>query len=457
MTKQIFQAAELGLNRSMLDTDAWQVIKKLQQVGYSAHVVGGGVRDLLLGRQPKDFDIVTNAEPEKVRRIFGHNSMIIGRRFKIVHVYFEHLNEERSLRLMKPCYERHIIEVSTYRSAKVAQQSISEFGRILVDNNYGSIDEDAFRRDFTVNALYYDPKAEIIIDYHDGINDIKQSLLRIIGNPYERYLEDPVRILRAIRLSEKLGLTIDEHTYINFQNAKQLLVNEPKGRLFEEMIKIFLSGNSTNIVRELKELNLPRRVFPLLDKLFFQTSNNDFAMKVLEKTDIRVSSGDDVSLSFILAGLMWCLLQDNWQTLIHQGLSPQQALTDAIANNRQFIFNSGITQNLYSAVRELWTLQLEFDRPSFGRLEHLLGHSRFRQAWHLFVLRGEFLQVDPKIFTWWNNFMACSEDADKTDLLVELADLGSFEIKNKRRRRRKSKRGRTSKHQNKSTTSELID
>ncbi|HRG63443.1 MAG TPA: polynucleotide adenylyltransferase PcnB [Burkholderiales bacterium] len=440
MTKQIISAPSIGLNQTMLDQDALQLIKKLQQHGFAAYVVGGGVRDLLLGRTPKDFDIVTDALPEKIRRIFGKNSMIIGRRFKIVHVYFEHLNEERSLRIGKPCYERHILEVSTYRSNQVHEHAVSEHGRILVDNNYGTIDEDAFRRDFTVNALYYDPVAEVVIDYHDGLADIEKRIIRIIGNPYERYMEDPVRVLRAIRLSEKLGLTIDEHTYINFRNAKHLLINEPKGRLFEEMLKILLSGNALNVVRELGELNLPRRVFPLFDRLFFHKSHDDFAYKVLEKTDLRIASGEDVSLVFILAGLIWSAIYQSWQQELKQGVHAKQALMDAIARNKTVIFNSGVTRNLYTAMRDMWMLQVEFDAPSVAKLDHLLNHNRFRQAWHLFTMRNDFLQVDPQIFAWWDNFMASADD-DKTDLMIELVDLAPAEPK-KKSKRRKSKRKR---------------
>lgn len=441
MKKQIIEASAVGLNQTMLDSDALQVIKKLQQNGFAAYVVGGSVRDLLLGRVPKDFDLVTDALPDNIRRVFGRNSMIIGRRFKIVHVFFEHLNEARSLRIGKPYYERHIIEVSTYRSGKVHDRAVSEHGRILVDNNYGNIDEDAMRRDFTVNALYYDPIAEKIIDYHSGLLDVEKRIIRIIGNPFERYTEDPVRVLRAIRLSEKLGLTIDEHTYINFRNAKHLLLNEPRGRLFEEMIKILMSGNAVNVVRELSELSLPRRVFTLFDRLFFHKHNDEFAYKVLEKTDLRIATGEDVSLTFILSGLMWQSVNQSWRHEVDQGAHPRQALLDAIAKNKAIVFNSGITRNLYAAMREVWLLQAEFDSPNVAKLDSLLNHGRFRQAWHLFNMRYDFLQVDRQIYSWWDNFMTAA-DADKTDLLVELIDIvPPPEIKKgKRRKPRKRKK-----------------
>lgn len=439
MTKKIYPASTFGLNHEMMDQDALQVIKKLQQNGFSGYVVGGGVRDLLLGKKPKDYDLVTDADPEKIRRIFGRNSMIIGRRFKIVHVYFERKNEERSVRVGKPSFSRHILEVSTFRSNKVQDHAVSEHGRILVDNNYGDMDEDAFRRDFTVNALYYDPVAEVVIDYHNGIQDIEKRLIRVIGNPYERYLEDPVRVLRAIRLSEKLGLTIDENTYINFRNVKHLLLNEPKGRLFEEMLKLLMSGNALSVVRELYELKLPRKVFPLLDKLFFNPTPDEFALKVLEKTDLRLAGNEDVSLIFILAGMMWPPIYKSWLQELEGNSHPRQALMDAIARNKDPIFASGISQNLYSSIREVWMLQVDFDLPSFARLEHVPVHGRFRQAWHLFNLRNEFSQVDSILFDWWNRFMVADEGS-RTELLVELTDIAPPEYKKKRKARKPKRR-----------------
>lgn len=439
MTKQIISAGTLGLNHSMMDQDALQVIKKLQQNGFSAYVVGGGVRDLLLGKTPKDYDLVTDAEPEKIRRLFGRNSMIIGRRFKIVHVYYERINKDRSERIGKPCRERHILEVSTFRSNTTPDHAVSEHGRILVDNNYGTIDQDAFRRDFTVNALYYDPIAEIIIDYHDGIQDIEKKVLRIIGNPYERYLEDPVRVLRAIRLSEKLGLRIDENTYINFRNVKHLLLNEPKGRLFEEMLKILMSGDTLSVIRELYELKLPRKIFPLFDKLFFVPNPDEFAVKVLERTDARLLNNEDVSLIFILAGMMWPPIYNSWQEELSANAHPRQSLMDAIAKNKDTIFASGISQNLYSSIREVWMLQVDFDLPSMARLDHVPTHGRFRQAWHLFNLRNEFKQIDPVLFEWWNRFMVADENL-RTELLIEMVDLAPPEYKKKRKSKKPRKR-----------------
>ena len=371
--------------------------------------------------------------------------MIIGRRFKIVHVFFEHLNQERSLKYGKPKYERHVLEVSTYRSNKVNPQALSEHGRILVDNNYGTMDEDAFRRDFTVNALYYDPIAETITDYHDGLEDIQKKLIRVIGNPHERYLEDPVRILRAIRLSEKLDLKVDENTYISFRNVKNLLLNEPKGRLFEEMLKILMSGHAVKIVRELNELGLPRRVFSLFDKLFFNGNKDEFAYKILALTDLRLANDEDISLTFILSGLIWPAIWQSWQQERENTHHLRQALIDAIAKNRNIVFNSGITRNLYSAMREIWFMQVDFDVPNIAKFEQLLSNPRFRQAWHLFNLRHEFGQTSVEVFTWWSNYMSVAE-ADRTELLVELVDIAPHDIKKKKKRRRSRNKSKFAHH-----------
>ncbi|RTL00022.1 MAG: polynucleotide adenylyltransferase PcnB [Proteobacteria bacterium] len=441
MSKKIYSASELNINHLMLDKDAYLVISELQRNHFHAYVVGGGVRDLLLNVKPKDFDIVTNATPEQVRRIFGRNSMIIGRRFKIVHVYFRRINQQRSDKFDKDIFERHVLEVSTFRSNKVYDDSLSQHGRILVDNNYGSMDEDAFRRDFTVNALYYDPIAEKIIDYHNGIADIKNRILRIIGKPQERYIEDPVRILRAIRLSEKLALTIDDNTCIPFRSTKHLLANEPRGRLFEEMIKILMSGSSKKVISELHELKLPRKVFPLLDQLFFH-AQDDFALRVLERTDDRVSGGEQVSLIFIFAALAWQAVYQSWtEQLALFGGSRKQALLDAIAQNKHLLINNGVTQNMYSAIREIWLSQLEFEQPNLRDFERLITSSRFRQGWHLFTLRNEFGQIDKNMFMWWDKFVS-AEGEDKTELLIELVDMIPHHEPEKKRKRRKKRKNK---------------
>jgi len=439
MAKKTVAASKLNISRTMVDQDALTVIEKLQQSGFAAHIVGGGVRDLLLGRKPKDYDIVTDAVPEKIRKIFNRNSLIIGRRFKLVHVFFERHDPERSVKNGYTTFTKHIIEVSTYRSKKVHDHAVSEHGRILVDNNYGSMNEDAFRRDFTVNALYYDPIGEVIVDYHNGLKDIESKTLRVIGNPHERYLEDPVRVLRAIRLSEKLGLSIDENTYINFRNVKHLLTNEPKGRMFEEMVKILMSGSSVKIITELNELGLPRRVFNLFDKIMFHARPEEFALEVMQRTDNRINSGEDVSLVYILAGLIWQTVNHYWEQEKINGAHFKQGLIDAIAKSKNLVFNSGITRNLYTAMRDIWILQLDFEHPGITRVDHLLKHGRFRQALHLFNLRYDFHQIDKQLYEWWENYQIADEE-QKAELLLLLPKSEHDPAPKKKKRKRRKKR-----------------
>ena len=438
MAKKILSALELNVNNSMVDTYAMEVIRKLQENGYDGYIVGGGIRDLLLNKTPKDFDVVTNATPETVRKIFKRNSIIIGRRFKIVHVVYEHQNYEKLIN-NRPIVEKHIIEISTYRSLKVHDSSLNEFGRIMVDNNYGKQSDDGLRRDFTINALYYDPIKEIVVDYHNGIKDLQKKSLKMIGDPVKRFIEDPVRVLRAIRLSVKLGLNIDADTLIHLTDAKALLVNENRGRLFEEMLKILLSGKSRQCINKLAEFQLPLGVFPLFDKIFFGKLKEPLALRILDKTDERVNIQNDVSTIFILSGLMWHMVNKNWQKLLYEGGSPRQALCDAILLIRSYAHNLGITRNTFNAVCDIWMLQFEFENPILKKLTKLTKNSRFRQGFYLYNLRMELGEVDPKLNIWWTEFLELSDDEDKIIYIEQLKKIFNPITKPKKRKRRKSK------------------
>lgn len=409
MTKKIVSAESLGISNADVSHDAIYVIEKLHKNNFDGYIVGGGIRDILLGKTPKDFDIVTNATPEQVRKIFKRNSIIIGRRFKIVHVLFDNINPDKMVN-NRPLIERHIIEISTYRSSKIHKHNLNERGRITEDNNYGTQKEDAFRRDFTINSLYYDPIKEVVIDYLNGLKDIEKKTVRIIGDAKERYTEDPVRMLRAFRLSVKLGLNIEKGTFAPFAKMKHLLTHENKGRLYEEMLKILLSGSSSACIKKLHEVNLPNHVFALFDKLFFKANPDILALNVLEKTDARLKETPDVSLVFILSGLIWSLIYNDWQKLLGTDLSPRQALNDSILHNRNYTYSIGITKYTYSAMRDVWLLQLDFEMPTLKRIENILSIPRFRQAWHLFSLRHELGQVDPKLYEWWNKFITATNE-----------------------------------------------
>ncbi len=433
-------AFEINVNKGMVNSDALNVIQKLQQHNFDGYVVGGGVRDLILGKIPKDFDVVTNATPEEVKRIFKRNSIIIGRRFRLVHVLFESINPDKIIN-NRPLMDRHVIEVSTYRSNKIRKHVLSEHGRILEDNVYGTMLEDASRRDFTVNALFYDPINEVIFDGHDGLRDLKLKLIRIIGDPAERYIEDPVRIIRAIRLSIKLGLNIEEQTKEPFADLKELLKNEPRGRMYEEMLKLLRSGHAVECISSIDELNIPHNVFPLFDEIFFIENPDELAMRIVAKTDERISSGEDVSTIFILAGLMWNMINNEWQILLGSGGSPRQTLTDAISHFKGFAYSLGITRHAYTLMRDVWLLQLDFETPNLKRIDIILSHQRLRQAWHLFSTRHEFGQVDTGLHQWWDKFMIAIDD-ERARLLLELASvvgkISSPKRKPKRRKRKKA-------------------
>lgn len=439
MTKKVYSASKFNVNNTMVDSNALSIIKELQKHHHQAYIVGGGIRDLILGFHPKDFDIATDATPEKVKKIFNRNAIIIGRRFKIVHVFFHELNQVRSNKHNKKIYDRHIIEVSTFRSNKLNEDK-NTHGRLMSDNNYGTIEEDAKRRDFTINAIYYDPIAESILDYGSGIQDIQDKVLHIIGKPQDRYVEDPVRILRAIRLSDKLNLQIDDNTRIPFRTTKHLLQNEPRGRLFEEMLKILQSGSSNKIIQELSELKIPKGVFPLFDSENI-LENNSLAKIVLEKTDERIQNQEDFSVPFVLSGILWSKVESSWiNNRTIKNHPNKDALMEAIAARKWVLFDSGITQNLYSSIKEIWMLQYDLENPSLKKLDTILSNGRLRQAWHLYNLRNSLVKEPHYLHWWWNEFMDESTD-DKTNLLIKLVDMAPpEEIKKTKKKKRKKRK-----------------
>ncbi|MEN9391310.1 MAG: RNA-poly(A) polymerase [Pseudomonadota bacterium] len=437
MTKKIIAASSLGVSNTKISHDALFVIEQLQKNNYDGYIVGGGIRDILLGKTPKDFDVVTNAKPEAVRKIFRRNSVIIGRRFKIVHVLFDNINPVFFFN-NRPIIERHIIEISTYRSSKVHKHNLNEHGKIVEDNNYGTQEEDAFRRDFTINSLFYDPIKEIIIDYTHGIEDVKNKTLRIIGDPKERYTEDPVRILRAIRLAVKLGLQIEKKSAAPFAKFKQLLCNENKWRMYEEMLKICLSGESLKCINALREIRLPYKVFPLFDKLFFKHEADAFALKILEKTDNRLKETNDVSIIFIFSGLLWSMVEEDYSNNYKNGMTKYNALIASIEQHAAFINLLGVTKNIFYAVKDVWTLQIKLEIPQPKNVAKTVLDSRFRQAWHLYTMRHEFQQVDTNIFTWWNKYL--QENSNKQILLEELESLIGNQLALMQYKKRKKKK-----------------
>ena len=423
------------INPHLLSKNAIKVTQVLQQAGYSAFIVGGAVRDLVLGIAPKDFDVATNATPEQVQKLF-RKSRLIGRRFQIVHVTF--FGKERP----------EIIEVSTFR-AMLDQVGVhlAESGRILRDNVWGSQAEDAERRDFSINAMYYDPASETVFDYHGGMDDIKKRILRMIGEPSKRYREDPIRILRAIRFAAKTGFILDPATRAPIAELADLIHDVPTARLFDEILKLLMSGHSWSAIEGLRAAGLHHGLLPLLDKALDGNSANgtgtEFIKLSLSNTDERIQAGKGVSAGFLFASLLWPDLNQNWRSNIAGGMANVPALHAAM-DETITSQNNGITiQRRFEAdMREIWTMQPRFEKR-LGRFPHRLIESpRFRAGYDFMLLRCSTGELPSSLGLWWTQFIEA--DMSGREELISLAKLedeknGKTTKVGGKRRRRKSK------------------
>lgn len=420
---RVIPLSQHGVRRDQLSTAALKVTSRLQEAGFSAFVVGGAVRDLLLDVAPKDFDVATNATPEQVHHLF-RRSRIIGRRFRIVHV------------MVGP----ETIEVTTFRGGGIDDQN--ESGRIMADNTFGSQEEDAHRRDFTVNALFFDPSDESIIDYHHGVKDLKAKKLVMIGQPARRYQEDPVRMLRAVRLAAKLGFEIDEDTRKPIPAHAHLLKKEPPARLFDEMLKLLMSGHAYACLKKLREEGLSRGVFPLLDAVMGEDGDDLFLQLGLQSTDARIRADKPVSVGFLLATLLWQQVNQHWQQHIAAGEKPLQALQMAIADVENEQDNDfAIPRRFSVTMREIWTLQGRFDSRTGARPYRFLEQPRFRAAFDFMSLRAEAGELPASLVEWWEAFQR-GDQAEREALINEAKNSGADEPAKKRRRRRTSNRRR---------------
>lgn len=418
----IYTRDKHGIPREKISRCARKTCEELQRAGYATFVVGGAVRDLLLGRTPKDFDVATSAIPEEVRSVF-RRSRIIGRRFQIVHV------------LCGP----EMVETSTFRAhftREADEDNRDEHGRMLSDNVFGTQAEDAMRRDFTVNALFYDPVKEEVWDYVHGLKDLKAKKLVMIGDPATRYREDPVRMLRAARLSAKLGLEVDPKTRVPIRELKHLLENVPQARLFEEILKLLLSGNAVECVRVLRELDLHHGLLPLLDTALEDPEAGPFAMAALRATDERLAADKPVSPAFLLAALLWGQVERNVKKFEARGESPvvalHSAMHEALDAQRETL---AIPRRFDATMKELWLMQPRFLQRGGHRPFRLLEHPRFRAAYDFFELRAACANAPQEAARWWERFQDVGPDERERMLLGE--DAGT---KKKRRRRRGGKK-----------------
>jgi poly(A) polymerase len=411
-----------GVRKEDISRCARRTCEELQRAGHSAFVVGGAVRDLLLGRRPKDFDIATSATPEEVRSIF-RRSRIIGRRFQIVHVLCG----------------AETVEVSTFRAHFTREpdaENTDEHGRMLSDNVFGTQAEDAMRRDFTVNALFYDPVKEEVWDYVHGMKDLKAKKLVMIGDAATRYREDPVRMLRAARLGAKLGLEIDAKTREPIRELRHLLENVPQARLFEEILKLLLSGNAVECVRVLRELNLHHGLLPLLDKALEDPETGPFAMAALRATDERLADDKPVSPAFLLAALLWGQVERGLRKYEDKGLPTIPALHSAMHDALDLQRDSlAIPKRFDATMKELWLMQPRFLQRGGHRPFRLLEHPRFRAAYDFFALRAASANAPQEAASWWERFQDATPD-ERENMLVS----DESGPKKKRRKRRSGKK-----------------
>ena len=404
------------LRREALSAGALKTCEVLRQAGFSASVVGGAVRDVLLGITPKDFDVATDARTEQVKPLF-RRALIIGRRFRLVHVMIG----------------QETVEVSTFRAADAANADRDEHGRVLRDNVFGSQEEDARRRDFTINALYFDPATEEIIDYHGGLADLRKRVLRMIGDPQTRYREDPVRMLRAVRLAAKLGLTIESSTRAPIRKLAPLVERVPPARVFDEMLKLLLSGHASACVRQLREEGLSKGVLPLLDVILEQPLGERFVTLALAQTDERVLSDRPVSPAFLFAALLWHEVLAASKARQAKGERPVPALEAAMDKVLDAQFEKlALTRKLTATMREVWTMQPRFEQRGGQRPYRLLEAPRFRMGYDFLALRAASGEVSAELEAWWRTFQHADADTRKAMLLP---DTGPRKKRRRRRRR----------------------
>jgi poly(A) polymerase len=406
-----------ALARDAVSPAAAKVCAVLREAGFSAYVVGGAVRDLLLGIQPEDFDVATDARPEEVKPLF-RRAIIIGRRFRLVHVMIG----------------GDTVEVSTFRAADPDTAEKDEHGRVLRDNVFGTQEEDARRRDFTVNALYFDPANEEVVDFHGGLADLKKRMLRVIGEPRTRYREDPVRMLRAVRLAAKLGLTLEAATRAPIRELAPLMERVPPARLFDEMLKLLLSGHASACLRQLREVGLHKGLLPLLDVILEQPLGERFVTLALAQTDERVLNEKPVSPAFLFAALLWHEVLAAWKARQARGERSIPALEGAMDEVLDTqCAKLAITRKLTATMREVWAMQPRFEGRSGSRPYRMLEAPRFRMAYDFLALRAASGEVPAELEEWWRSFQSADADTRKAMLLPETGP-------RKRRRRRRKKR-----------------
>ena len=420
------------VSRQLLSPSALKVLYRLNKGGFDAYLVGGGVRDILLGQKPKDFDIATNATPEEIKGLF-RNCRLIGRRFRLAHIVFG----------------REIIEVATFRGhhdeedqkdKKISKQS--EHGMLLRDNIYGSIDEDAQRRDFTINALYYSSKDFKVYDFANGVKDVENRVIRLIGDPETRYREDPVRMLRAIRFATKLDMQIEVHSKAPIKALSPLMANIPAARMFEEFLKMFISGKAVANYEQLREYNLFRYFFPAVDQAL--DANDEllerFIMLAMANTDKRINNDQRVTPAFLFAAMLWYPLQKYIaQINTNNSLSPQDAffaaLNEVMPEQQRSI---AIPKRFQGVMKDIWILQDKLARREGKKAFKTFEHPKFRAGYDFLLLRSEIESDNTQLAElakWWTDFQDVSDDA-KVQMVRAIKSPNSGKRRSPRKRRK---------------------
>ncbi|MDR8525134.1 MULTISPECIES: polynucleotide adenylyltransferase PcnB [Shewanella] len=421
---------EHAISRRQISDNAIKVLYRLHKSGFKAYLVGGGVRDILLGLQPKDFDVVTNATPEEIKRLF-RNCRLVGRRFRLAHIVFG----------------RDVIEVATLRGHHVdSGEKISktnESGRLLRDNVYGNIDEDAERRDFTINALYYDISDFSIHSYGGGLQDLASRTIRLIGDPQTRYREDPVRMLRAVRFATKLDMTIEAKAAEPIKGLAGLLKDIPAARMYEEVLKLFFAGKAQQNFDMMREFGLFEPLFPMVESLLNEYPNGETSklmQEMMANTDERVAQDKPVTPAFFYAALLWYpLVQRADDIALESGLSSYDAYNAAMGDvMEQQCRTISIPRRFSTVTKDIWQLQLRFDRNKGTKAFRFIEHPKFRAAYDLLLLRAHAEGGNvAKSAAWWKSFVEGSED--QRNVIARSANKGGRNRNSNQRRRRKPK------------------
>ncbi|MHB8454808.1 MAG: polynucleotide adenylyltransferase PcnB [Acidiferrobacterales bacterium] len=436
----IIPRAEHSISRTLISDNALKVLYRLRDAGYASLLVGGCVRDLMLGHEPKDFDVVTDARPEQIQEVF-RNARLIGRRFRLAHIHFG----------------REIIEVATFRGIPVADAENPETdvddaedvpapsgrrperGAVADHNIFGSQEEDAVRRDFTVNALYYNIRDFTVMDYVGGVQDLKQGIMRMIGDPRLRYREDPVRMLRLVRFAAKLGFRIESATAESIRELGHLLLEVSPARMFEEVLKLFHGGYAAETYELLRHYDLFRFLFPATDESLALESEGYprvLLSKALESTDARMAADKPVNPAFLFGAFLWEPVRLQMGKLIEGGASQHDALhhaSEAVLHDQ--LRHISIPKRFSFPMREIWDLQMRLTRRGGRNAMRLLEHKRFRAAYDFLVLRAHAGEADAELAEWWTRFQEVLPE-ERIAMVRMLTPTAGGQPKRRRRRRR---------------------